>query len=68
MPRELKADRLLQEISELQLELRNHQGRCKHKNSTYTSHSNTGNWDHYDDIYWQVWKCPTCKKSWTVDV
>lgn len=68
MSRELKSDRILREIAELNVELRKHQKRCKHKNATYTSHGDTGNWCRDDDSYWQTWKCPTCKKSWTVDV
>lgn len=68
MPRELKSDRILREIAELTVELRDHQKRCKHKKATYISHGDTGNWDPGDDSYWQSWNCPICKKSWTVYV
>lgn len=68
MARELKSDRILREMNDLSQELRKHQERCKHKNATYISKGDTGNWCRDDDSYWQEWKCPTCKKSWMVDV
>lgn len=66
--RELKANRILREIAELQAELRKHQDKCKHPSSSYQSKGDTGNWCPHDDCYWQEWFCPTCKKTWTVDL
>lgn len=66
--RELKADRLLREIAELQAELRKHQERCKHPHPSFEHKGDTGNWCPQDDSYWKEWYCPTCKKAWIEDL
>ena len=66
MARETKADRIQKQIVELQVELRTHQSKCKHKRATYTYGANTGNYDPSSDCYWIDFRCPTCQKRWTV--
>lgn len=63
MAKELKADRIIREIQELQEELEQHQEKCQHRKATFEYGSNTG--DPYSlDLYWRDWICPTCKKRW----
>lgn len=64
---ELKSHRLRREISELELQLSNHQDKCKHKRATFTNHASTGNYDPSCDRYWKDYVCPTCLKRWSVD-
>lgn len=65
--KKLKAHRLKDEITKLQLELKLHQDKCNHAKSTKEYGSNTGNYCPQDDCYWTTFSCPTCLKVWTVD-
>ena len=61
----LKAHRLVDEIQQLQKELRRHQNKCKHKSAKKVAQSNTGNYDPSADRYWYDCKCPTCLRFYT---
>ena len=65
MARELKAHRLQKQINELQVELDNHQSKCKHIKATGEYGSNTGNWDGRDS-FWITARCPTCLYNWRI--
>lgn len=62
--RELKANRIIREIDELQKELTKHQNRCKHPKVEESHGGNMGNYDPYADSCWTDYKCLTCLKTW----
>ena len=62
----LKAHRIQAEIDKLELELINHQSKCKHVKAVGEYGSSTGNWDGRDS-YWINASCPTCLKTWRID-
>ena len=43
------------------------QNLCPHPNASKKHCGDTGNWDRSEDSYWIEYKCPDCKKFWTVD-
>ena len=63
---ELKSDRLLREIKQLQEELKRHQDKCKHakKYLIIKYGGSSGHYDPVDDYYWTDYKCALCKKGW----
>jgi hypothetical protein len=65
--RKTKAQKLLEQIAELQTQLYLHQKKCKHLNVVKKAGSNTGNWCPQDDSYWYDCFCPTCLKKWRED-
>lgn len=67
MGRQLKAQKILDQITELYKELRVHQDKCGHPHLEKVADSNTGNYDPYNDRYWYNCFCPTCKKRWIED-
>lgn len=64
MPRELKAHRIMREIAEKYVELKQHQKICKHTKAVGEYGSDTGNWCEQDDKYWDDVECPTCLARW----
>lgn len=43
------------------------QANCLHPDATKKYCGNTGNYDRTADSYWIEFKCPDCRKQWSVD-
>jgi len=48
-------------------ELAKLQALCKHPNVEKEYKSNTGNYDPSADSYWIEFRCPDCRKRWSID-
>lgn len=65
MARKTKAQKVVDEINELQQQLRTHQEKCKHPRVQKKAESADYGINEYH--YWYKCFCPTCLKKWIED-